>query len=342
MTTTGRVVAMASYPSYNPSVWTGGISKQEFNYLFGSAHGEPILNRATQGEYAPGSTFKVTTTAAAVADGYSIDGTYNCPASVTIGGHKFINDGNPNLGPMSLPRRRWSSPATRSTTSSATRCGCATTARPTRWPARTPRCRRCRRWSWPGASAMTPASTCPSRAPAPMPTRQWLYNYWKQYKNSGARTARQSGSYVQQIEYQDCRTGYVWEPGQAAIAAIGQGYVTRHAAAARRRLRGAGQRRHAVQPADRQGADQPGRQGGQEDQPAGDPPPAGVRLYPRLHAERAARRGDIRHRGQRVRRLPAQQGLRRGQDGNRPGVRQAGHVGVRLVRARATTPSTSW
>ena len=30
MTTRGRVVAMASYPSYNPSVWTGGISKQEF------------------------------------------------------------------------------------------------------------------------------------------------------------------------------------------------------------------------------------------------------------------------------------------------------------------------
>ena len=36
MTTTGRVVAMASYPNYNPSVWTGGISQQEFNDLFGT------------------------------------------------------------------------------------------------------------------------------------------------------------------------------------------------------------------------------------------------------------------------------------------------------------------
>jgi penicillin-binding protein 2 len=31
---------------------------------------------------------------------------------------------------------------------------------------------------------------------------------------------------VQQIEYDDCQSGWVWEPGQAAIAAIGQGYVT--------------------------------------------------------------------------------------------------------------------
>jgi penicillin-binding protein 2 len=31
---------------------------------------------------------------------------------------------------------------------------------------------------------------------------------------------------VQQIEYQDCTTGNVWEPGQAIIASIGQGYVT--------------------------------------------------------------------------------------------------------------------
>ena len=31
---------------------------------------------------------------------------------------------------------------------------------------------------------------------------------------------------MQQIEYEDCQYGWVWEPGQAAIAAIGQGYVT--------------------------------------------------------------------------------------------------------------------
>src|SRR5262249_59691263 len=34
------------------------------------------------------------------------------------------------------------------------------------------------------------------------------------------------GSYLQQIAYDNCRTGFQWTPGQAAIAAIGQGYVT--------------------------------------------------------------------------------------------------------------------
>ena len=81
MTTTGRVVAMASLPSYDPSVWTGGISEAQYRQLFGKGHGEPILNRVTQGEYAPGSTFKVISTAAAVHAGYSLASTYNCPAT---------------------------------------------------------------------------------------------------------------------------------------------------------------------------------------------------------------------------------------------------------------------
>src|SRR5690349_13557409 len=44
MTTTGRVVAMASYPTYNPDIWAGGISSGEFRRLFGTGHSEPILN----------------------------------------------------------------------------------------------------------------------------------------------------------------------------------------------------------------------------------------------------------------------------------------------------------
>ena len=74
-TTRGRIVAMASYPDYNPSVWTNRVSQEQFKYLFGGkASGEPVINWATQGQYAPGSTFKVTSTAAAVANGYSLNG----------------------------------------------------------------------------------------------------------------------------------------------------------------------------------------------------------------------------------------------------------------------------
>jgi penicillin-binding protein 2 len=76
MTTTGQIVAMASYPDYNPGVWTNGISQSEFNALFGASGGEPAVNWAVQGQYAPGSTWKVTTAAAAVANGYGINGSY--------------------------------------------------------------------------------------------------------------------------------------------------------------------------------------------------------------------------------------------------------------------------
>jgi penicillin-binding protein 2 len=225
MTTRGRIVAMASYPSYNPSVWTGGISRQEFQYLFGSGHGEPILNRVTQGEYPPGSTFKVTTTAAAVAQGYSINGSYNCPATVNIGGRKFANDGNPNLGPMSfhealvvscdtvyyqLGYDMWlrDHPAINSVASPHA-------------PLQ-PMAKMELAWGF----GHNPGIDLPEQDPGTIPTRQWLYYYWKQYKHFWCSHGRQSGSYVQQIEYQDCKSGYVWEPGQAAIAAIGQGYVS--------------------------------------------------------------------------------------------------------------------
>src|SRR5262249_49734484 len=102
MTTKGRVIAVASYQSYDRSIWAGGTPTREFNYLFGTARGEPILNRATQGEYAPGSTWKVTSTAAALANGFSAAGPYSCPGAVTVAHRTFNNWTTKNLGPMSL------------------------------------------------------------------------------------------------------------------------------------------------------------------------------------------------------------------------------------------------
>ena len=102
MTTTGRVVAMASYPTYNPSIWTNGISEKQFKSLFGTGQGdEPILERASQGEYPPGSTFKVTTLTAGVKFGDSLYADYDCPAATTVDGHSFNNDFG-NGGMMSL------------------------------------------------------------------------------------------------------------------------------------------------------------------------------------------------------------------------------------------------
>ena len=65
----GDVLAMASYPSYDPRVFIGGVSEDEFAaYLHPASHA-PLNNRAIQGVYAPGSTMKPLTAYAALSTG---------------------------------------------------------------------------------------------------------------------------------------------------------------------------------------------------------------------------------------------------------------------------------
>ncbi len=226
MTTTGRVVAMASYPDYNPNVWTNGISQSEFDALFGSSSGAPAINYTTQGQYPPGSTWKVTSTAAAVKDGYSLNGSYQCPASVNIGGHTYINDGQPNLGGMSLAEALIQS--------------CDTVFYNIGYQMWQHDDRKANDVTSPNAPVQKMQQMAldwgfgkptgvdlPDESTGTVPTREWLYYYWKDNAHQGqnwCKYGKANGSYVQQIEYQDCLDGNVWEPGQAAIAAIGQGY----------------------------------------------------------------------------------------------------------------------
>ena len=101
---TGRVVAMASNPSYDPNAWVGGISGKDYAQLTGKSSNYPLLNRAIQGQSAPGSIFKVVPTAAAVNAGYSFNGPYECSSSYSIGGQIFKNFESKGYGPISLGR----------------------------------------------------------------------------------------------------------------------------------------------------------------------------------------------------------------------------------------------
>ena len=65
---TGEVLAMASYPNYNPSDFIGGISTEKWNeYNTNSA--KPLMNKAVQNSYAPGSIFKMVTAIAGLESG---------------------------------------------------------------------------------------------------------------------------------------------------------------------------------------------------------------------------------------------------------------------------------
>jgi penicillin-binding protein 2 len=62
----GAVYAMSSYPTYNPKEWVGGISTSDYAALSNPANNEPLINRAIDGLYTPGSTFKLSTATAAL------------------------------------------------------------------------------------------------------------------------------------------------------------------------------------------------------------------------------------------------------------------------------------
>jgi penicillin-binding protein 2 len=226
MTTTGRIVAMASYPTYNPSVWGNGISEKEFKRLFGTGDGEPILERGTQGEYPPGSTFKVTTLTAGIRFGDSLYGSYNCPASTRVGGHTFKNDFG-NGGYMSLDTalvkscdtvfynmgyQIWQRDNRKANTATSPKA-------PVQFEQKI-------ELGW-GFGKDT-GIDLPQESSGTIPTREWLYYFWKDNAHAGqnwCKYGRENGNYIQQIEWDDCRYGNIWLPGQAIIASIGQGYV---------------------------------------------------------------------------------------------------------------------
>ncbi len=100
---TGRVIAMASLPSYDPSVFVGGISEADYRALSDPANGIPLLSRAYQGSGAPGSTFKPVSTATVMTNlGASPDGLYDCAPSLQIGTQVFHNFEGSSAGPITL------------------------------------------------------------------------------------------------------------------------------------------------------------------------------------------------------------------------------------------------
>ena len=89
--TNGRIVAMASEPTYDPGVWVGGITQKELTRLYSEKAGTPLLSRATQGQFAPGSTWKPFIAAGALSNGYTQDSRLDCSSSFQVGNRAFKN-----------------------------------------------------------------------------------------------------------------------------------------------------------------------------------------------------------------------------------------------------------
>jgi penicillin-binding protein 2 len=101
---TGRILALASYPTYDPNAWERGLTVQQASDLFSEKKSVPALNRALQGLFAPASTFKVVSTVAAAAAGYDLNANYKCPSQVQVGTRAFQNFDSKNQGTMNMKK----------------------------------------------------------------------------------------------------------------------------------------------------------------------------------------------------------------------------------------------
>ena len=86
------VLALASFPRFDPSAFIRGLSAEEANALFNDAR-QPFLNRALLATYPPGSTFKVVTMAAGIErGGFSTGSTIHCSPTWDGLGEAFVKN----------------------------------------------------------------------------------------------------------------------------------------------------------------------------------------------------------------------------------------------------------
>jgi penicillin-binding protein 2 len=101
---TGRVLAIASYPTYDPNAFERGLTVKQASDLYSDAAGVPALSRALQGLFAPASTFKSVSVVAAANAGYDLNATYDCPSEYQVGTRAFQNFDSKALGRISLKK----------------------------------------------------------------------------------------------------------------------------------------------------------------------------------------------------------------------------------------------
>jgi penicillin-binding protein 2 len=215
---TGRVVAMASYPTYDPTVFVGGISSKEYSAL-SKAPGQPLISNAVQALYSPGSTFKIVSTAAAVAAGYPLTPRiYACPGSYK-GKRNFEGESFATLDFRETLIRSCDTVYYKLAFDQWAKDGGRTgIAKPKEvFP------NMAKAWGFGKQTGID----LPDERSGLITNRAYKRAFWEKNKKDyckGAKT-RPKGSYLQQLDEEFCIDGYALNGGDAMNFAIGQGDV---------------------------------------------------------------------------------------------------------------------
>ncbi|MEN3536065.1 penicillin-binding protein 2 [Microbispora sp. ZYX-F-249] len=226
---TGRVIAMASRPTYDPKVWTGGIAEKDYRRLLSDKSGKPLVSRAIAGEYAPGSTFKISSASAMVADGQPLHGTYQCPGAYTVEGRSYPNAGGMSLGAISLHEALVKSCDTvfyRAGYEEWLRDGGKTPKSKVKEPM--PNMAKAY-----GFGRRT-GIDLPGESAGRIPTRGWKRDLWNSTKDEMCRRAKTGypemkdqsrASFAKRLAHENCVEGAIFHAYEAVNLSIGQGDV---------------------------------------------------------------------------------------------------------------------
>ncbi len=216
---TGHVVAMTSYPTYEPDVWTSGITQGDLDRLYSARAGTPLLSRVTQGQFAPGSTFKPFMTAGAMTHGYSPATRLNCSSSFRVGNRDFKNYESGAYGYIDFAK--------------ALQVSCNTFFYQVGYGL----------WQRTGAdtdNVNTPdplvsmaesfgfgektSIDLPGEATGRIADRKWKRAYWKASRSYYCRIGKEPGEdFLHRFAREFCIDGYAYRAGDAVNFAIGQG-----------------------------------------------------------------------------------------------------------------------
>ncbi|HEY6933342.1 MAG TPA: penicillin-binding protein 2 [Marmoricola sp.] len=217
---TGRVVAMASEPTYDPSVWVGGISSKQLRRLYSAKARYPLLFRATQGQFAPGSTWKPEMTVGAFNNGYGPNSRLDCSSGLQVGNRWFKNYESESYGYIDFAKALQVSCDTffyRVGLSYWRKYG----SDPTNVNAKDPLVSMAKAFGYGRPTGID----LPGEASGRIADRKWKRAYWKAMKGYYCKLDRQNkgSAWMQLFAHEFCLEGYEYHAGDAVNFAIGQG-----------------------------------------------------------------------------------------------------------------------
>ncbi|WP_028642513.1 penicillin-binding protein 2 [Nocardioides sp. URHA0020] len=218
---TGRIVAMASQPTYDPETWVGGISKKQLARLYSVKADNPLLSRATQGQFAPGSTWKPIMTVGALNNGFSPDTRLDCSSGLQVGNRWFKNYESESYGSIGFDR--------------ALQLSCDTFfyrvglkywqqygSDPTNVKAKDPLVAQAKDFGFGKETGID----LPGEATGRIADRKWKLSYWKSMKSYYCKIDDDGSSkrdFLHLFAHEFCLEGSNYRAGDAVNYSIGQG-----------------------------------------------------------------------------------------------------------------------